>query len=134
MQTRRVRNPYDYLVPHWPAPISVSVFGYFTTDTPVIYCYTRLNNAPPDTVITSGWAYDNGEAVELIGSLLNETSGKFSGTRYLSFSMIYDPAWPKGNYSVTVLLNGEEKYTVPFTVEQAQVVLFLPRNPGTAPL
>ncbi len=88
----------------------------FTPDTPVIYFTVKLSGARPDTEVKARWIYVRGEAA-MTNHLLNETSGIFGGTRYLSFSLTYDTDWPKGEYEVVLYLDGKEKLTVPFFVQ-----------------
>ncbi len=87
----------------------------FTPDTQVIYCTVKLSSPRPDTEVRAQWIYVKGEA-DMTNYVLNETSGIFGGTRYLSFALTYDTDWPKGEYAVVLYLDGQEKLTVPFSV------------------
>lgn len=82
----------------------------FAPDAAVIYCAGRVSNAPSGTKVQSHWFF--GE--QFITSAEVETSG----SQYFSFSLGTPAAgWPAGNYSVKLLLNGEEKIVLPFSVQ-----------------
>ncbi len=82
----------------------------FAPDAPVIYCAGRVSGAPSGTKVESHWFF--GE--EFITSAEVETSG----SQYFSFSLGAPAAgWPVGNYTVKLLLNGEDKILLPFSVQ-----------------
>jgi hypothetical protein len=89
----------------------------FTPTTPEIFCSVKLSNAPADTEVKAKWVYLGGEAEDMANQVLYESEGKFEGPRYLSFSLTYDTAWPRGDYEVVLYLNGKEQLRVPFTVQ-----------------
>jgi hypothetical protein len=90
----------------------------FTTDTPEIFCSVKLSYAPPDTEVKAEWIYVQGELEGVENHLIDDYSLTAEGTRYLSFSLTKPEAgWPKGEYKVILYVDGEEKLSVPFTVQ-----------------
>jgi hypothetical protein len=88
----------------------------FPPDTPIIYCTVKLSNPSPNTEVKARWIYV-GDASTAKNKLLNETKGKFTGTRFLSFSLTNDEKWAVGSYNVELYLAGKKVLTVPFTVQ-----------------
>jgi hypothetical protein len=90
----------------------------FSVDTPEIFLSAKFSNAPADTEIKSEWVYVEGEAEELRDYLIDSVSIDVSGTDYLFFSMpMPQQGWPRGQYEVTLYIDGKEAETVPFTVQ-----------------
>ena len=90
----------------------------FTTDTPEIFCSVRLSYAPADTEVKAEWIYVQGELEGTENYLIDDYSLTAEGTVYLSFSLTKPEAgWPKGEYKVILYVDGEEKLSVPFTVQ-----------------
>lgn len=90
----------------------------FTTDTPEIFCSVKLSYAPPDTEVKAEWIYVQGELEGTENYLIDDYSLTAEGTVYLSFSLTKPEAgWPKGEYKVILYVGGEEKLSVPFTVQ-----------------
>ncbi len=94
----------------------IEVADVFTPDTPIIYCTVKLSNAS-DAEVKARWIYVGSEADDVRNDLLYEIAETFNGTRYLSFSLVNDTEWPKGEYKVVLYLNNKEKLSVPFTVQ-----------------
>ena len=90
----------------------------FSTDTAVINLTVKLSNAPADTEVKTQWTYVKGDVPGVTNYQLGEYSVKTDGTRYISFSLdAPDKGFPKGDYTVTCLVNGKKKLTVPFSVK-----------------
>jgi hypothetical protein len=88
----------------------------FSPDTAVINLTVKLSNAPPDTEVNTQWTYVKGEGVT--NYQMGEYSVKTDGTRYISFSLdAPDKGFPRGDYAVTLQVNGKTKMTVPFSVK-----------------
>ncbi len=84
----------------------------FSPDTPIIYCSVKLSEAPPNTEVRAVWVYTNKITI------LNTDVRMESGTRYLAFSLQSpESGWTVGDYAVSLVLNGQEKFTVPFKVQ-----------------
>ena len=88
----------------------------FSVDTHEIFCSVKLSHAPADTTVKAQWTYIEGE-LDVTDYFLGEYELEADGTRYLSFSLTSDTAWPAGSYEVVLFLNGEPKMNVPFTIE-----------------
>lgn len=90
----------------------------FTTDTPEIFCSVKLSHAPPDTEVKAEWIYVEGELEDMENYLITDYTLTADGTKYLSFSVTKpDAGWPKGEYKITLYVEGKEKLSVPFTVQ-----------------
>ncbi len=88
----------------------------FAPDTPVIYCTAFLSKTASEVTVKARWTYVQGEAKDLANSLLFEATDKFGGPRNIAFALTYDTPWPRGDYKVVVYLNGQEKFSLPFSV------------------
>jgi hypothetical protein len=88
----------------------------FSVDTPEIFCSVKLSHAPEGTAVKAQWVFIEGE-LGVTDYYLGEYELEADGTRYLSFSITSDAAWPKGSYEAVLFLNGEPKMNVPFTIE-----------------
>ncbi len=82
----------------------------FPSETPVIYCSAKLNNAPDDTKVTFEWKH-NGES---FGKA--DVAG---GSGFVNSSYRPPSVFPPGKYTVTVKINvdNSEPVTKEFTVE-----------------
>jgi hypothetical protein len=90
-------------------------FGVNTTE---IFLSAKFSNAPSDTEVMAEWVYVEGEAEELKNYLIDSVSINVSGTDYLYFAMpMPGQGWPRGQYEVTLYIDGKEVETVSFTVE-----------------
>lgn len=90
----------------------------FPKTTQKIYCSFKVSDAPPGTGVTIRWIYAEGERATLRGSVIFEDSRTVEGTLYLSSYMVIPKSgWYKGDYVVKVLVNGQERMTVPFRVQ-----------------
>ena len=96
----------------------VDATDIFTTDIPEIFCSVKLSYAPADTEVKAEWIYVQGELEGTENYLIDDYSLTAEGTLYLSFSLTKPEAgWPKGEYKVILYVGGEEKLSVPFTVQ-----------------
>ncbi|MBN1862417.1 MAG: hypothetical protein JW790_02100 [Dehalococcoidales bacterium] len=90
----------------------------FGVNTPEIFLSAKFSNAPSDTEVMAEWVYVEGEAEELKNYLIDSVSINVSGTDYLYFAMpMPGQGWPRGQYEVTLYIDGKEVETVSFTVE-----------------
>jgi hypothetical protein len=90
----------------------------FATDTPEIFCSVKLSSAPSDTEVKSEWIYVQGELEDTENYLIDDYTLTTEGTLHLGFSLTKPEAgWPKGEYKVVLYVDGEEKLSVPFTVQ-----------------
>jgi hypothetical protein len=98
----------------------LSAASIFLASTPAIYVTARVTNAPENTSITARWFYVKDEAGKAINKQLSEDSATAKGTKYVSFSRQSGGAWGSGEYSVSLLVNGNEVTNVQFTVQPVQ--------------
>jgi hypothetical protein len=85
----------------------------FSADIPEIFCSVKLSHAPEDTVVKAEWYF----VEEGTDYYIAEYELTADGTLYLSFSLTSAEAFPTGDYKVVLYLDGEEKLSLPFTVE-----------------
>lgn len=96
----------------------VNATDIFATDTPEIFCSVKLSSAPPDTEVKAEWIYVQGELEGTENYLIDDYTLTAEGTTYLGFSLTEpDAGWPTGEYKVILYIDGEEKLTVPFTIQ-----------------
>ena len=96
----------------------VSATDIFATDTPEIFCSVKLSSAPSDTDVKAEWIYVQGELEGTENYLIDDYTLTAEGTLYLGFSLTEpDTGWPTGEYKVILYVDGEEKLSVPFTVQ-----------------
>jgi hypothetical protein len=91
----------------------------FAPDTPKIFCSFKFSYAPEDTEIKGQFIYVQGEAQEATNDTVTELSFRTEqSTGYANFACT-SPAkgWPRGDYVVKLFVNGKEKLTVPFKVQ-----------------
>jgi len=97
----------------------VDIRDKFAPDIPKVYVTVKVSHAPPTTKVKALFYYIE-QGVQQVAELEQEVSG----TRYVSFELS-PPAsgWPLGKYETHLLLNGEEKSRVQFSVaEEAQLL------------
>lgn len=86
----------------------------FKANTPVIYCATKVSNAPPETMVKSVWRYTEPGSEQEIDSYTLEADG----SAWAAFSLSKpDAGWPKGSYEVDLYIDDEIQETKNFTVE-----------------
>ena len=96
----------------------VDATDIFATDTPEIFCSVKLSSAPSDTDVKAEWIYVQGELEGTENYLIDDYTLTAEGTVYLGFSLTEpDAGWPIGEYKVVLYVDGEEKLSVPFTVQ-----------------
>ena len=96
----------------------VDATDIFATDTPEIFCSVKLSSAPSDTDVKAEWIYVQGELEGMENYLIDDYTLTAEGTIYLGFSLTEpDDGWPIGEYKVILYVDGEEKLSVPFTVQ-----------------
>jgi hypothetical protein len=96
----------------------VDAADIFATDTPEIFCSVKLSSAPSDTEVKAEWIYVQGELEGTENYLIDDYTLTAEGTLYLGFSLTEpDAGWPTGEYKVILYVDGEEKLSVPFTVQ-----------------
>ena len=88
----------------------------FTPTTDVLYCVTKVNNAPIGTQVTAVWlvsdipGYDKGDEID-------EASLDVDGTEYLVFSLTRgSQPWPVGKYSVQLYVDDEQVTVINFSI------------------
>ncbi len=84
----------------------------FFTNAPIIYASVLVENAPDDTVVTAVWSID-GEEAATSDYTLTEVN------QYVAFHLApaAGAAFPAGDYTVTLYLDGNEEETLEFTVK-----------------
>ncbi len=80
-----------------------------TRDT--IYASVRTIGTGSSTQLTARWTYQDGQAVDERTETISPT-----GETYTEFHISKPSEWPKGRYTLRVLLNGSEVQTKEFTV------------------
>jgi hypothetical protein len=103
----------------------------FFPNTPEIFCSFKYSYAPEDTELKAQFIYVQGEAQGVANYTMAETSirtEKNSGYGYFSCTSPTN-GWPRGDYVVKLFVDGTEKLTVPFKVQDSTAV-----QPGAVPL
>ena len=79
-----------------------------------IYASVKTEGAANGATLTARWTFgDSATVVETQNQTVNSTGGD----AYTEFHIMKATAWPKGNYKLTVLLNGVEASTKEFEVK-----------------
>jgi hypothetical protein len=102
----------------------------FATDTPEIFCSFKYSYAPEDTEIKGQLIYVQSETQGQVNYKVSETSIKTkqnSGYGYFSFTSPTN-GWPKGDYVVKLFVDGKEKLTVPFKVQDGTAATVQPNG------
>jgi hypothetical protein len=81
-----------------------------TRDT--IYASVRTTGTGSGTQVSTRWTYQDGQVVDERSETISPT-----GETYTEFHIAKPTEWPKGKYTVRVLLNGSEVQTKEFTVQ-----------------
>lgn len=96
---------------------AVNATAVFSVDTKMIYCSFNPYNLKVGTRITARWIYVKGEAKELSNYIIEEWNEIIKKEGRLAM-FIRCPAngWPKGSYSVVLIVDDREEIKIPFTV------------------
>jgi hypothetical protein len=78
-----------------------------------IYASVVTDGAAPNATLAARWTYQNGQRVAEKTQAITPTGG----TTATEFHIVKPSPWPKGTYTVHVLLNGSEAQTKTFTVK-----------------
>jgi hypothetical protein len=78
-----------------------------------IYASVHTTGAAQNATVTARWTYQDGQVV-------NERTESISpsGDAYTEFHISKPSGWPAGNYTLHILLNGQEAQTKTFTVQK----------------
>jgi hypothetical protein len=76
-----------------------------------IYASVRTTGTGSGTQLTARWTYQDGQVVDERSETISPT-----GEAYTEFHISKPTEWPKGKYTLRVLLNGSEVQTKEFTV------------------
>ena len=77
-----------------------------------IYAAVKTTGNAANATLIARWTYQDNQVVEEQSQTLNTT-----GDMITSFRLTKATAWPKGNYKLTVLLNGAEVETEDFEIK-----------------
>lgn len=96
----------------------VSEVDAFNDNNPTIILLVKLFEAPPSTRVRARWSFAKLEDEKSKNEVYVEHERVGEGNTDLLY-YLYKPSqgWRKGNYKVTLLVNGEEKMTLPFKIE-----------------
>jgi hypothetical protein len=90
----------------------------FRVDTSEIYLTVKIYNAPPETQMSLQWIIARSDEAGVDDYLVQEDKNTIDGTQ------VWGATWtrgkdnfPKGDYVVKLLLDGQEKAAVPFRVQ-----------------
>jgi hypothetical protein len=91
--------------------VANSTTTFATRDT--IYASVHTNGSASNANLTARWTYQDGQVV-------NERTETISpnGDAYTEFHISKPSGWPAGNYTLHVLLNGQEVQKKDFTVQK----------------
>jgi hypothetical protein len=76
-----------------------------------VYASVRTTGTGTGTQLTARWTYQDGQVVDERTETISPT-----GEAYTEFHISKPSEWPKGKYTLHVLLNGSEVQTKEFTV------------------
>ena len=77
-----------------------------------IYASVKTSGTAANATLVARWSYQDNQVVEEQSQTLNAT-----GDMITSFRLTKPTAWPKGNYKLTILLNGAEVETEDFEIK-----------------
>ena len=77
-----------------------------------IYASVKTEGAASNATLLARWTYQDNQVVEEQSQTVNAT-----GDMITSFRLTKATAWPKGNYKLTILLNGAEVETEDFEIK-----------------
>jgi hypothetical protein len=77
-----------------------------------IYASVHTTGSSPSTSLTARWTFENGTVVDERSETITP-----SGDTYTEFHIVKPGGWPKGKYTLHVLLDGREVQTKEVTVK-----------------
>ena len=77
-----------------------------------IYAAVKTSGTSSNATLIARWTYQDNQVVEEQRETINAT-----GDMITSFRLTKPTAWPKGNYKLTILLNGAEVETEDFEIK-----------------
>ena len=77
-----------------------------------IYASVKTEGTATNATLMARWTYQDNQVVEEQSQTLNST-----GDTITNFRLTKATAWPKGNYKLTILLNGTEVETEDFEIK-----------------
>ena len=77
-----------------------------------IFAAVKTEGTASGATLMARWTYQDGQVVEEQSQTINST-----GEMLTNFRIMKDTAWPKGNYKLTVLLNGAAVETEDFEIK-----------------
>lgn len=77
-----------------------------------IYASVHTTGTSPSTKLGARWTFENGTVVNESAETISPT-----GDAYTEFHVTKASAWPKGKYTLHVLLDGQEVKTADFSVQ-----------------
>ena len=94
----------------------------FNADTPTIHLSARINNAPPDTMVTAAWLFFKDANNKEVNRPLYDDSITVMGTRYFSFGHPSPSGgnWEPGQYVIKISVDGKEYANARFKVKAPQ--------------
>ena len=97
---------------------TLELSGIFPANTETIYCEMKVNNAPAGTELKIRWIIAKDAQGEVSDYQFKEDSILVEGTMpiIIRLKRESDP-FPRGEYLVKLMLNGNEKIAVPFKVQ-----------------
>ncbi|MCX5993742.1 MAG: hypothetical protein NT177_05930 [Chloroflexi bacterium] len=96
----------------------VNLTSRFTADTPEIFFRAKIYNAPPGTQMSVQWIIVKSDEAAVDNYQVAEDKNVIDGTLVIAAKMAAGKEkLYKGDYAVKLLLNGEEKVTIPFKVQ-----------------
>jgi hypothetical protein len=79
-----------------------------------IHAVVRHEGAAQNATITARWTFQDGQVVDERTETVSPTG---TGAAYTHFMIAKPTAWPKGDYKLHILVNGNEVETEDFKVE-----------------
>jgi len=80
-----------------------------------IHAVVRHEGAANGATITARWTFQDGQVVDERSETVTATAG---GTAYTHFMITKATPWPTGNYTLRVLVNGNEVESEDFEIKQ----------------
>ena len=77
-----------------------------------LYASVKTEGTATGATLMARWTYQDGQVVEEQSQTINAT-----GEHITSFKIMKPTAWPKGNYKVTIMLNGAAVETEDFEIK-----------------
>jgi hypothetical protein len=96
----------------------INATSRFTADTPEIFFRAKIYNAPPGTLMSVQWMIVKSDEAAVDDYQVAEDKNSIDGTLAISARLAAGKdKLVTGDYSVKLLLNGEEKIVLPFKVQ-----------------